>query len=119
MATPVLAELKAVVLGFEQRMARCTHHALEVRRTRLSAAARGLPKPQDMLGLASQRFDLAAGRLGAALERNAAAHERDLVRISLPSIPRIAGSATPPEGRARDRVRRAATGGERAAPWRN
>jgi exodeoxyribonuclease VII large subunit len=82
MATPVLAELKAVVLGFEQRMARCTHHALEVRRTRLSAAARGLPKPQDMIGLASQRFDLAAGRLGAALERNAAAHERDLVRVS-------------------------------------
>ncbi len=82
MATPVLAELKAVVLGFEQRMARCTHHALEVRRTRLSAAARGLPKPQDVIGLASQRFDIAAGRLGAALERNAAAHERDLVRIS-------------------------------------
>jgi exodeoxyribonuclease VII large subunit len=82
MATPVLAELKAQVLGFEQRMARCAHHALEVRRTRLSAAARGLPKPQDMIGFASQRFDLAAGRLGAALERNAAAHERDLVRIS-------------------------------------
>ena len=82
MGTPVLAELKAVVLGFEQRMARCMNHALEVRRTRLSAAARGLPKPQDMLGLASQRFDLAAGRLGAALERNAAVHERELVRIS-------------------------------------
>jgi exodeoxyribonuclease VII large subunit len=80
--TPVLAELKAVVLGFEQRMARCAHHTLEVRRTHLSAAARGLPKPQDIIGLASQRFDLVAGRLGAALERNAAAHERDLVRIS-------------------------------------
>ncbi len=82
MATPVLAELKAQVLGFEQRMARSAHHALEVRRTRLTAAARGLPKPQDLIGLASQRFDLAAGRLGAALERNAAAHERDLVRIA-------------------------------------
>src|SRR5579875_639650 len=82
MATPVLAELKAVVLGFEQRMARCTNHALEVRRTRLASAARGLPKPQDLIGFATQRFDLAAGRLGAALERNAAAHERDLVRIS-------------------------------------
>ena len=82
MATPVLAELKAVVLGFEQRMARSASHALEVRRSRLSAAARGLPKPQDLIGFASQRFDLAAGRLGAALERNAAAHERDLVRVS-------------------------------------
>jgi exodeoxyribonuclease VII large subunit len=82
MATPVLAELKAVVLGFEQRMARGAHQTLELRRTRLAAAARGLPKPQDLIGLASQRFDLAAGRLGAALERNAAAHERDLVRVS-------------------------------------
>jgi exodeoxyribonuclease VII large subunit len=82
MATPVLAELKAVVLGFEQRMARSAHHVLELRRNRLAAAARGLPKPQDMIGLASQRFDFVASRLGAALERNAAAHERDLVRIS-------------------------------------
>jgi exodeoxyribonuclease VII large subunit len=82
MATPVLAELKAVVLGFEQRMARAAGHTLEVRRTRLSAAARGLPRPQDLIGFASQRFDLAAGRLGAALERNAAVHERELVRIS-------------------------------------
>ena len=82
MATPVLAELKAVVLGLEERMARSAGHALEARRNRLSAAARGLPKPQDLIGFASQRFDLAAGRLGAALERNAAAHERDLVRVS-------------------------------------
>jgi exodeoxyribonuclease VII large subunit len=82
MGTPVLTDLKAQVLGLQQRMARCTHHALEVRRGRLSAAGRGLPKPQDILGMASQRFDLAAGRLSAALARNAAVHERDLVRVS-------------------------------------
>jgi exodeoxyribonuclease VII large subunit len=82
MATPVLSDLKALVLDYERRLTRCTAHALEARRTRLSAAARGLPRPTEILGLASQRYDLAAGRLAAGLERNAAAHERDLMRVS-------------------------------------
>ncbi len=82
MATPVLAELKAQVAEFERRIHRCTAHGLETRRTKLSAAARGLPRPADLLALASQRFDLANGRLSAALERNAAVHERDLTRVS-------------------------------------
>jgi exodeoxyribonuclease VII large subunit len=82
MATPVLADLKALVLDYERRLTRCTSQALEARRTRLSAAARGLPRPAEILGLASQRYDLAAGRLAAGLERNAAAHERDLMRVS-------------------------------------
>jgi exodeoxyribonuclease VII large subunit len=82
MATPVLADLKALVLDYERRLTRCTAHALEARRTRLSAAARGLPRPVEILALASQRFDMAAGRLAAGLDRNAAAHERDLTRVS-------------------------------------
>ena len=80
MATPVLAELRALVLDYGRRTYRCTHHQLETRRTRLSGVARGLPRPADLLALASQSFDLAAGRLSAALERNAAAHEHDLTR---------------------------------------
>jgi exodeoxyribonuclease VII large subunit len=54
----------------------------ETLRNRLLAAARGLPRPADLLGLARQRFDLTAGRLGAALDKNASAHERDLVRVA-------------------------------------
>ncbi len=81
-ATPVLAELKALVFDYARRTTRCTEHGLETRRTRLSAAARGLPRPAELLAIASQRFDLASGRLSAALERNAAAHERDLTRTS-------------------------------------
>ena len=81
-ATPVLAELRALVLDYGRRTYRCTHHQLETRRTRLTGAARGLPRPADLLALASQRFDLAAGRLSAALERNAAVHERDLTRTA-------------------------------------
>jgi exodeoxyribonuclease VII large subunit len=82
MATPVLAELKAAVATSEGRLARAVSRLVEQQRHRLAAAARALPRLEDMLALASQRFDLAAGRLGAALEKNASAHERALVRIS-------------------------------------
>jgi len=79
MATPVLGELRAMVADYQRRMLNCTTRLLEDRRNRLSAAARGLPRPADILALAAQRFDLAAGRLGAALEKNTSAHERQLV----------------------------------------
>jgi exodeoxyribonuclease VII large subunit len=82
MATPVFTELKAGVADFERRLNRCAGRMLEERRHRLAAAARGLPRPADVLALASQRFDLAAGRLGAALSRNTAVHERELVRAA-------------------------------------
>ena len=82
MATPVLAELRAAVADYQRRLINCTERTLELRRNRLSAAARGLPRPADILALASQRFDLAAGRLGAALQRNTAVHERELVRTA-------------------------------------
>jgi len=81
-ATPVLADLKAQVLGLEQRTARAVQRTFELRRARLDSAARGLPRPEALLGLSSQRFDLAAGRLAAGLSLNVAAHERDLVGIS-------------------------------------
>ncbi|MDR3512982.1 MAG: exodeoxyribonuclease VII large subunit, partial [Caulobacteraceae bacterium] len=81
-ATPVLAELKAAVASGEARLIRAMARQADTLRNRLLAAARGLPRPGDILSLAQQRFDLSAGRLGAALERNAAAHERDLVRVA-------------------------------------
>jgi exodeoxyribonuclease VII large subunit len=82
LATPVLADLRGQVLGLEQRLGRGIHRALELRRARLDAARRGLPRPDALLGLASQRFDLVSGRLSAALGRNVAAHERDLARFA-------------------------------------
>jgi exodeoxyribonuclease VII large subunit len=82
MATPVLAELKAAVADRQARLVRAIDRMSQDRRHRLDAAARGLPRPADVLALAQQRYDLTAGRLGAALERNALAHERDLVRVS-------------------------------------
>ena len=82
MATPVLTELRAAVSGHEGRLLRCLTRLFERQRDRLAAAARGLPRPADVLATASQRFDLVAGRLDAGLEKNAAAHDRDLVRVA-------------------------------------
>ena len=82
MATPVLAELKAAIAERQARLVRALDRMTQDRRHRLDAAGRGLPRPADVLALAQQRYDLAAGRLGAALEKNASAHERDLVRVS-------------------------------------
>ena len=82
MATPVLSELKALIADHQRRLIRCSSRALEQGRTRLTSAARGLPRPTDLIAMAGQRFDHASSRLGAALERNASVHERDLTRIS-------------------------------------
>jgi exodeoxyribonuclease VII large subunit len=82
MATPVLGELKAAVLDYERRLLRCSSRALEERRAHLTAAARGLGRPSDLLAHASQRFDNASNRLGAALARNVAVHDRQLVALT-------------------------------------
>jgi exodeoxyribonuclease VII large subunit len=80
MATPVLAELKALTADYQRRLASCVGRYLEHARSRLTGAGRGLPRPMDLLALASQRFDHASSRLGAGLERNVAVHRLQLER---------------------------------------
>jgi exodeoxyribonuclease VII large subunit len=82
MATPVLAELKAFVGDLGARMHRCGGRVVEERRGRIEHADRALKRVPDMLRLAEQRFDIVSGRLGAGLARNAAVHERELVRVA-------------------------------------
>jgi exodeoxyribonuclease VII large subunit len=103
MATPVLAELRALVSDYDRRLNNCGGRAVEERRTRLTSAARGLPRPADLLALAQQRLDLAvrglprlddltapadrrfkevAARLDAALQRNTDIHARDLLKVT-------------------------------------
>lgn len=82
MATPVLAELRALVSDLASRMHRCGGRAVEDRRGRVQAAGRSLSRVPDLVEMAGQRFNIAANRLAAGLEKNAAAHERDLVRVS-------------------------------------
>jgi exodeoxyribonuclease VII large subunit len=55
---------------------------VEDRRGRVEAAGRALTRVTDMVELATQRFGVVSGRLAAGLAKNAAAHERDLVRVS-------------------------------------
>ncbi len=79
MATPVLAELRLAVRDLDARLDRAANRLVEERRTRLRAAARGLPpRPEDLLALAQQRLDHAGSRLGSALLHNANSHERRL-----------------------------------------
>ena len=87
MATPVISELRAAIADYERRLHRCGGRALEERRTRLNAAARALPRPDDILALARQRLDMASGRLGAGLRRNVDVHARQLAQVSSPLKP--------------------------------
>ncbi|MBL8555136.1 MAG: exodeoxyribonuclease VII large subunit [Phenylobacterium sp.] len=82
MATPVLAELRALISDLGGRMHRCGGRVVEDRRTRIEHAGRALARVPDMLRLAEQRFDIVSGRLAASLARNQAAHERDLLAVS-------------------------------------
>ena len=81
-ATPVFAELAAALADHERRLIGCGGRLVEHRRTRLAAAAGALPRPQDLLAIASQRLDIASGRLAAALQSNVAHHRQDLTRTS-------------------------------------
>ena len=81
-ATPVLSDLRWALSDLEARLARAGSRLLEDRRTRLRAAARGLPaRPEDLLALPQQRLDHAASRLGSGLHRNIAVHERQLAVV--------------------------------------
>jgi exodeoxyribonuclease VII large subunit len=83
MATPVLADLRAAVLDLDRRLVRAGGRLIEERRTRLRAVERGLPvRPEDLLALPRQRLDHAGSRLGSALHRNVAVHERQLITVA-------------------------------------
>ena len=68
-----MAELRA-------RQCHAVARAIEGSRSDPAAAARGLPRPQDLLGFARQRFDAASGRLRNALRGFASEKRSKLVR---------------------------------------
>ncbi|HRD47708.1 MAG TPA: exodeoxyribonuclease VII large subunit [Caulobacter sp.] len=87
MATPVLAELKAMVSDYDRRLNQCGARTVEGRRERLTAVARGLPRPADILAMAGQRLDYAASHLTMGLRRNVDLHGRRLAQASAPLRP--------------------------------
>jgi exodeoxyribonuclease VII large subunit len=82
MATPVLAELKALLSDLDGRLHRCAGRMVEDRRLRIEHANRALRRVPDLVELAAQRFGVVAGRLASGLTKNQGAHERDLVRVA-------------------------------------
>jgi len=81
-AVPVRSELREIVALLALRQGGAEVRLIEERRTRLRSAGRGLPKPQDLLALARQRLDTAAGRLGLALRANTTIHRGELARVA-------------------------------------
>jgi exodeoxyribonuclease VII large subunit len=81
LAVPVRADLLANVASLAARHRRCVSRLMDERQTRLLAAARALPKPDEILALARQRHDSAAGRLTQALRANTRIHRSELERL--------------------------------------
>ncbi|MDP1632469.1 MAG: exodeoxyribonuclease VII large subunit [Caulobacter sp.] len=89
MATPVLSELKALTADYDRRLAMAGGRVIEDRRTRLTGAARGLPRPADLLALAGQRLDYAASHLTMGLRRNVDLQARRLDQVAAPLRPAV------------------------------
>jgi exodeoxyribonuclease VII large subunit len=83
------------------RLQTAVHRLIDATRTHLRAAARGLPRRQDLLALPRQRFDAVERRLGRALLENTRAHERRLDRAASRLTPQLLQTRV---GRARDRL---------------
>jgi len=79
-AVPVRSELAAQLSDLASRNARGASRAMTERRSRLTAAARGLPRPDDILALARQRLDGAGGRLMQGLKVSVEERRTRLVR---------------------------------------
>src|SRR5215207_3608437 len=88
-AVPVRADLIDHVQDLFMRLRRCSHKHLEDRRARVVSAARGLPRPDDLLAFAHQRFDNAGGRLKRALEANTRHHRSRYERCAAKLSPRM------------------------------
>lgn len=82
MATPVLAELKALTSDLGARLHRGGGRVVDERRLRIQHAERALRRVPDLVELSAQRFGVVAGRLASSLTKNQGAHERDLLRVA-------------------------------------
>jgi len=81
-AVPVRDELLARLASLAARHRRGLGRTMDERRTRVRAAARALPRPDEILALARQRHDAAAGRLVQALRANTQIHRSRLFKVA-------------------------------------
>ncbi len=81
-AVPKYADLEIQLGDLGQRLRHAGRRAVSDKQTQLKAAARGLPRLQDLLAAPRQRFDAVDQRMGRALLANAREHGRRLARVS-------------------------------------
>jgi exodeoxyribonuclease VII large subunit len=81
-AVPVRSELLAQLATLAARHQRGLSRLMQERATRVTSAARALPRPDEILALARQRFDSAAGRLGQGLRANTQLHRAHFERVA-------------------------------------
>lgn len=86
-AVPVRSELLGELLNKERRFTGAATRSFETRRAALVSAARGLGRPEDILGAAAQRLDRAADRLRGGL--------RARLDNALTGLARTSGRLTP------------------------
>lgn len=88
-AVPKHAELVERMQELGLRLMQRIGRRLEEARAHWRAAARGLPRPEDLVALPRQRFDAADKRLARALMANTQAHAKRLARVSPRLQPRL------------------------------
>ncbi len=81
-AVPVRADLIAEMASLNARQSRGIARYFDERKTKLRAAARALPKPDEFLALVRQRFYTLGARLSPALKTNVQRHRLQLAQIS-------------------------------------
>jgi len=81
-AVPVLADLRYTVSDFQQRLEGARVRKFERAEEKLRGLSRGLPRPEEMLGLAQQRMDDLRMRLPRALNMVASENATRLERIA-------------------------------------
>lgn len=86
-AVPVRSELLSEVINKERRFTGAIGRLFEMRRAALVSAARGLGRPEDILGAATQRLDRASDGLRAGL--------RARLDTALTAVARTSGRLTP------------------------
>lgn len=88
-AVPRHADLSEQTGKLDQRLGTAVRRVLSSVRTHLKAAARGLPRLEDLLALPRQRFDAVEKRLGRALLANTRSHAMHHARLAARLHPRL------------------------------
>ncbi len=88
-AVPMYSDLVEETEKLEFRLKIAVRRSVENHRTHLKAAARGLPRPEDLVAMPRQRFDSVEKRLGRALLANTRAHGMRHAKLAARLQPRL------------------------------